>query len=305
MAFSHSQYVDASRSTFNNVGRDQTFNNNVRISHAIINIYPSGSGQTLQHCLGPTSGPGVPQSVLVPMCHSSAVISTADTAVGIIVNIVHLLLMGSSDEHRRLERELKSLCQSLILTRSAIQVYEYTPLAQNLANAIHPEVERCHAVLRETLDKIVHYRESLKSTNIRRLWFKVWWMSVRDGDELALSRTKLAGHQESLNKFLMALNSYVLIFHASAPTETSHSVINIKCCMDGPWKRIARKSCIYRKILCFVKATSAPSASHPNKQGASSGSLGTKPTGANAVLFHMEGKLYFVHVSAMLHVLAS
>ena len=225
MAFSHSNYTDASRSTFNDVGHDQTFNNNVRINHATISICLSGSGQTLQ-LLGPTAGPGtLLQSVPVPTYHPSAIVSAVDIAVGLIVNIVRLLLTESSDGHRHLERELKSLCQSLILTRSAIQVYEYTPLGQSLANTIHPEIGRCHAVLQETLDKIVHCRESLKSTSIGGLWFQVWW-STWDGDELASSRIKLAARQETLNEFLMALNSYVLIFRTSAPAKTSHSVIN-------------------------------------------------------------------------------
>jgi len=49
---------------------------------------------------------------------------------------------------------------------------------------------------------------------------------------------------------------------------------------------------------------SAPSASHPNKQGAGSGSLGAELTGANTVLFHMEGRLYFVSISQVTHLQA-
>jgi len=197
---------------------------------------------------------------------------------------------------------LKSLCQSLILTRSAIQVYEYTSLGQSLANAVYPDVEQCHVVLQEMLDKIIHYRGSLHSTSISGLWRQVWW-SGWDGDELASSIMELSACQESLNKFLMALNSYVLFpFHASEPADISRSIINTKCCVDGPWKWIAHESCIHWKVLCFVKATSTPSASHPNQQGTGSGSLGTEPTSADIILFNMEGNLYFVHVSVMSHI---
>ena len=233
MAFSHSNHIDASRSTFSDFGHDQ-INNNVRVNQTIINISLSGSGHTLHHLLGPTSA--LPQGVLIPKYHSPAVVSIVDTTVSLVVNIVGLLHVESSDKYRRLEGELKSLCQSLILTRSAIQVYEYTSLGQSLANAVYPDVEQCHVVLQEMLDKIIHYRGSLHSTSISGLWRQVWW-SGWDGDELASSIMELSACQESLNKFLMALNSYVLFpFHASEPADISRSIINTKCCVDGPWK---------------------------------------------------------------------
>jgi hypothetical protein len=203
MAFSHFNNADASGSTFNNVGRDQ-FNNNFGIVINNINIpLPS----SLHHHRRLTSGTGtLPQSVLIPKYHASSIVSVAGIAVHLIVNIINLLRIESSDECRELERELKSLCQSLNLTGLAIRAYEYTPLGQSLAKTIHPEVERCRGILQEMLDKIIHYRESLKSTSISGLWRQVWWNGW-DVDELASSRMELSGHKESLNKFLMALES--------------------------------------------------------------------------------------------------
>jgi len=208
VAFSHSYHPDISRSTFNDVGRDQTYH----IAHQTIhiNISDSGTGQTLHRLLWPTSGPWMAQGVLIPKCHSSTVVSVVDIAVGLVVKIIHLLHIEWSDDYRHLERDLKSLCQSLILTRSAIQVYEYTPLGQSLANTVHPKVERCHMVLLETFNKIIHYRESLNSTRISGFWRQVWWNSW-DENERALFRMELSACQDPLNEVLMALNSYVLL----------------------------------------------------------------------------------------------
>jgi len=239
MAFSHSNHADASGSTFNDVGHDQIFNvgnniNNVRINHAIINISLSLSGQALHHDLPcPTTDPTprLPESV-IPKHHLSAVVSVAiNIVVDLIVDVVHLLRIEFSDEYRHLERELKSLSQSLLLTRSAIQVYRYTPLGQSLANTIHPEVERCHVVLQGTLDRIIHYPQS-NSTSIGSFWRQVWCSGL-DEEELASLRTELSARQESLTKFLMALTSYVsLVFRTSVVAEASHSIINIKPSMD-------------------------------------------------------------------------
>ena len=198
MALSHSKHTDASRSIFNDVGHDQTNN-------TVVHISLSGSGHTLSLQM-PTSGPTPSQGVLIQKYHSSMVISVIDIAVGLVVKIIHLLRIESSDDYRHLERELKSLCQSLILTRSAIQVYEYTPLSQSLANTVHPKVERCHMVLQASFDKIIYYQKSLNSTRISGFWRQVWW-SRWDEHELVLFRMELSACQEPLNEVLMALNS--------------------------------------------------------------------------------------------------
>jgi len=192
MAFSHSYHPDVSRSTLNDVGRDQTYH----IAHQTIhvNISDSGTGQTL-HLLWPTSGPWMAQGVLIPKYHSSTVVSVVDIAVGLVVKIIHLLRIEWSDDYRHLERDLKSLCQSLILTRSAIQVYEYTPLCQSLANTVHPKVERCHMVLQQNHSLSGEFN----STRISGFWRQVWWNSW-DENERALFRMELSACQDPLNE---------------------------------------------------------------------------------------------------------
>jgi hypothetical protein len=193
-------------STSNDVGHDQLNFNNFNI--VIHNISHSPPGSVHHHRLQ-TSGTGtIPQDILIPKRHLSSIVSTTDFAVRLIVNIVHLLHVESADECRHWERELKALCQSLNLTRLAIQAYEYTSLGQNLAKTIFPEVERCCGVLREILDKIIHYRESLKSTKISGLWRQVL-RSRWDVNELASLGMGLSDCREPLDRFLMALNSYV------------------------------------------------------------------------------------------------
>jgi hypothetical protein len=238
MAFSHSKDVHASRSTFNDVGRDQlhVFNHGGVhfINYTVVNS-PSSSEQTAQDPPWPTSCPGSSLQGTVdpiPMNHSSVLMSILDTAVGLIVDIVGVLHIESVDEHRHLERELELLSQSLILTRSALQVYEHTLLGHSLAKTIYPRVTRCHAVLTDMHAKITRYQEGLHSTSIRSLWRQVW-LSGWDRDELGKSRMELSACQEPLNSFLIALNSYVLHILQSM---TSHSKILIKYCMDGPWK---------------------------------------------------------------------
>jgi hypothetical protein len=224
MAFSHSKDAHASRSTFNDVGRDQHVFSHAGvhiINYTVVNS-PSISEQTAQHPPWPTSCPRTSlqgTEDLIPMNHSSVLMSILDTAVGLIVDIVSVLHIESVDEHQHLERELKLLSQSLILTRSALQVYEHTLLGHSLAKTIYPEVTRCHVVLTDMHAKTTRYRESLHSTSIRGLWHQVW-LSGWDRDELAKSRMELSSCQEPLNSFLVALNSYVLlILQSLTPTK--------------------------------------------------------------------------------------
>jgi hypothetical protein len=150
------------------------------------------------------------------------VVSFADIAVGLIVDIIRLLRIESADKHRHLDRELKLLSQSLILTASAIQVYEHTSPGNSLANTVYPEVMRCHEVLKDIHDKSLHYWEGLNSTSIRDLWGLVW-LSGWDWDELARSIKDLSSRREPLNRFLMALNSCVLPILHGYPTKICYT----------------------------------------------------------------------------------
>jgi hypothetical protein len=148
--------------------------------------------------------------VVVPICHSSDVVSTIDSAAGLLVQIIQLLIGHgeSTENHRDLRLELTSLCQSLMLAKIALQEYESRPLVQSLANIIHPEAVRCRAVLHDLLNRAKGTLQALDSTIIRGLWRPVWW-SLCDGDELASLRVMLTDSRTSLNEVLVTLNSWV------------------------------------------------------------------------------------------------
>jgi len=107
------------------------------------------------------------------------------------------------------------LQQILTLTGLAIHEYCDTPLGQSLAETMAPEVERCSLALQELLDQVNATWLSLAS--IGDLWRQIWW-GRWDGDEFNLLRKKLSHSRQSLERFLMALHSYVLFlfFYALA-----------------------------------------------------------------------------------------
>jgi len=128
----------------------------------------------------PASGTLSQRSILVPTYYTFEIIEVA--ATDLIVKIVYLLRKGSSDRYQDLELELKSLRQSPMLTRNPIQVYGHTPLGQNLANTINPEV-----VLQEVLDGVNGTGQDLNPTSISSLWSIVQW-SRWNGDELGIKQ---------------------------------------------------------------------------------------------------------------------
>jgi hypothetical protein len=226
MAFSHSRYVDASRSNFYDIGGNYNANNNVQFDNRTIhiNVTLSGSqafGNVLQELNAgdrlPLSISGLdtlsPKGAVVPVCYSSTAASGVDAAANLVVQLVRLLInRGASPEtYRDLKRDLESLHQTLVLTRLAIQVYQYTPLGQSLARTVSPEAEKCRVMLQEVLDGTQSCRLGLDPTSISALWRQVWWRGW-DGTELASLRMKLSACRESLGRFLIALNSYVSPF---------------------------------------------------------------------------------------------
>jgi hypothetical protein len=146
--------------------------------------------------------------------YASSVASIVDICISLTVDIINLLRAERSIQSRRLEGKLNSLCTSIILTRLAVEAYEYTPIGQNLANTISPEMERCLATLREIFDKINSCWEGLRPTRIGSLWPKVWWGGF-NAEELASLTRQISIYQESFNKFLAALNSCVFFTHLS------------------------------------------------------------------------------------------
>jgi len=226
MAFSHSRYIDASRSNFYDIGRDYNTNNIVHFDNRTVHLNLTLSGsEAIGHVLRdlnvsdrlPSSISGLDtlsqKKAVVPVCYSSTAASGVDAAAGLIVKIVQLLLNRGAfpETYRDLKHDLESLHQMLLLTGLAIQVYQYTSLGESLAKTISPEVEHCRVMLQEVLDDTQSCRLGLNPTSISGLWRQVWWRGW-DATELASVRTKLSACQDTLGRFLIALNSYVLPF---------------------------------------------------------------------------------------------
>ena len=202
--FSHASQIDASRSQFSNVGRDQhVFYQTIladKVSQEIIN-------QALHNFC--------PNGRELPSPSSTAVITqytphhnqrTCEEACNLIVEITRLLVDSTKfpNEYRYPQRlSLKTLHETLVLTGLAIQVYENTPLARNLNHSIGPDIQKCHDILQDMLDTIDSYRQRLYLTSIYSLWPRVLW----SGSEVQKLAWRLSALQFSLGQFLVALNS--------------------------------------------------------------------------------------------------
>jgi hypothetical protein len=250
MAFSNSQYTDASRSSFIDVGRDshQTHNNTTNI-HQTIHISFSFFGSQLtphyapinlsRNLLRPISTPETLSQGNLVAYHSSDAVGAVDIAVGLIVQITDLLMdrRDSSSGHWNLALEFESLQKTFILTTRIIQKYDNKPLGQSLAKTITPEVLRCCIVLQQLLDSVSGTWLGLHFTSICDLWRFVCWGRL-GGDEFTFLRKALSDSRQSLQGVLMAFHSYVLLaVHVPPFTETpSHWMLKLKYCMDGARK---------------------------------------------------------------------
>jgi hypothetical protein len=220
MDFSHSN-IDARQSSFNQVGGDWNQHTTIH-KHTLISISCFGPRQINYHSLDNLSDvlPLVPVSspkTLSPRCLITASCSSdtprvVNTGIGLIVQITNRLIdrSDSSSNHQVLQLQLRSLQQILTLTGLAIQEYCDRPLGQSLAKTITPEVERCLLVLQELLEHADATWLGLAFTGIGDLWRHVWW-GRWDGNEFTLLRKKLSDSRQSLERFLMALHSYVFL----------------------------------------------------------------------------------------------
>lgn len=131
--------------------------------------------------------------------------SAGEVADNLIIKIVQLLVDrgDTGDYYRRLELELESLRQTLTLTNIALQIFERSPLGQNLRDSVVPQVEEICVVLKELYDRVDRYRKSLWPTIIRDLWRKV----LRRGYDVDDGLRSLRVGQQFLGGFLIALNS--------------------------------------------------------------------------------------------------
>lgn len=208
--------LDARGGTFTSLGRDQNFNYHIdsRSHHAptTINIAinaGSASVSSLQH-LAQTiaiASSGSPVET-TKSSHQQAMIA-ADHGSGLIVSIVKLLVnrTESSDAYRGLKQYLELLNHTILMTRLALQTFEYTPLGCHLAITIKSTVIGCQNDLQELSDKLFEYRDVLSLTGIRDLWGHIL-PGGAEGNELAPIKTKLLMHQSVLEDFLASLNSY-------------------------------------------------------------------------------------------------
>jgi hypothetical protein len=224
MTFDHSSNIDAREATINTAGRDQS---NIQINNYHVYINLDSAPERALHLLH-SVGIGLPNDtncrplrpapdyqVSQRSLHSivnrlSEVLFIIDLAVDLIVRITNLLVdpEDPSNNRRDLKLELKSLQQTLILIRLAIQEYDDRPLGQSLAYTITPEVQRCTTVLSELYDLIKGTGLRLLHTSIKDLWRPVWWSKWLDSDVASL-KMKLRDIRISLGGILSALHSYV------------------------------------------------------------------------------------------------
>ena len=225
MAFSNSKSTEVSRSTFNDIGRDQII---IQFNISLFGPRQPPPGRVHHEESKALAWPGPSPVTLSPSAPVSPStfpesISVLDITADLIVQIVDLLIMPRqpTDNHSDLRLEMKTLHQSIILTRRAIQEYENRPLGQSLIHAVTLEVDRCRVILQDVFDTVNGTWHGLNPTSIRNFWRPVWW-GRWDGDEMALLRDQLSDSRKTLHGFLMALNSYV-VFGCShgVLTETS------------------------------------------------------------------------------------
>ena len=218
MDFSSSN-IDARRSNFSIVGRDQIHScvhhnlayisvNNISLfgPRQIANHVPNILGDNLPR---PISSPNsLAQRPLVTY-RSSDTANIVDITTNLIDQITPFLLDPncSSNKLRHMALELESLHQTLTLIKLTIQKYNNTPLGQSLADFITPEINRCFAALQELLGSTDDIRLCLSSTNIGHLWRLVWRAMLRD--EFASLRKKLSISLQSFHALLFTLHSCV------------------------------------------------------------------------------------------------
>jgi hypothetical protein len=158
------------------------------------------------------------------MCCPSDTLPIVGPSISLIVQITNRLIDrgSSSNNHQVSQLQLRSLQQVLTLTGFAIHEYRYTALGPSLTKTIAPEVERCLLVLQELLDQIDATWIGLDFAGIGDFWRQVWW-GRWDGDEFTLLSKKLFHCRQSLERFLMALHSYVCCcsFFAHLPSAES------------------------------------------------------------------------------------
>lgn len=285
MVFDHARNTNANGGTFNDVHGDHIVNVNNSTSICFLSIKQRSPRCSPCNPTRPICGPkslSQLQKLPIKSHQSSEANSTMDKALGFITRIETLIFDGHRCSNG-LKSELKSLCQSLMLTKNAIRVYDGRPLGQSLAYTVTLEVERCCTTLQKLLVNVRSTLQGLNPTRISRFWSLVWWSRWNDDDMVTL-RMDLSCTRNLLDGFLLALHSYVLPdFCASPPAD-----IYMKYFMD---ERISCGRPILETAACCIWAAYSAPWSHKSKLGGYHRSLGWEYTSANYFLLYVEGRL--------------
>ena len=100
-----------------------------------------------------------------------------------------------------LTNELGSLQSALASVRSALEGYQGTPLIGSLQHTITPRLRQCHELLYRLYCAIVRYRQSLHSTPIYFLWFRVFLLTRAYRRFARDIRRQLPEHRVALELF--------------------------------------------------------------------------------------------------------
>jgi hypothetical protein len=201
--------TDARGSNTNSVGGDQrNYTINLIINGSLSERERSRLLRDIHHLQqSPIPAPEIP-AVGGLLTGNTGSTNSEDVASNLIDKIQELLADRTelTDNDRALRSELETLRQILFLIGLAVQTFEYTPLGQNLAKSINPQVEQCCEVLQNLFDSIRSCRQGLFPTYIWSLWRAVWWSGCEIDGQASL-RVKLSAHRMLLGKCLRALNS--------------------------------------------------------------------------------------------------
>ena len=105
-----------------------------------------------------------------------------------------------------LTNELGSLQSALASLQSAVEGYQGTPLIRSLQHTITPRLRQCHRLLYPLYCAIVRYRQSLNSTPIYFLWFRVFLLTREYRGFARDIRRQLPEHRVALEVFSRAFD---------------------------------------------------------------------------------------------------
>ena len=300
----HTQVIG---SNFNDVGRDQSNTTTTNLT-LILSLFNVG------HAISPGNDE-VPQArpssrALQPSCsrandrpairrfpyfHQSS-LNDISSAAELIARIVQDLRDPSEPgSFSELGSELQKLLRALLTVDMAIKNYERTPLHQSLVLTIHPVVAHCHIQLRGLRQQVDHYRKSLKSTTISRLWRPVFGSGLDDGD-LAPLRTELSVCLDHFERFSTAFDSYVLL----SDGRYRFFIYLAKNRMDAIRKRDACWICTILTGSQRLATELFLAGTHPRTHHHCHRSSGIEYTNTFSVLFDVGGTLELIHKSAQI-----